>query len=210
VTAELRGPHGGGSQRRDPERDRARLVDAFTKIAAERGYAKTTAGEVAAAAGLPRSAFYAQFSDKRQCLLAAYDHFFAALLEEIEEAMEPGAPWPEQIEAGVVTALSFVIEQVDAARLFAVESLVVGPPAVERYQVAIQRMAGVLRNGRAHSAEAAALPVLTEAVLVAGAVSLVTAVLLAEDQAGLPRLQSRLLEVLLLPYTGAGEARLTA
>jgi AcrR family transcriptional regulator len=192
---------------RTPQRERELLVDAFTKVAAERGYAKTTAGGVAAAAGLTRSAFYAEFSDKRQCLLAAYDHFFASLIEEIEEAMDLEAPWPQQVETGVAAALSFVIEQVDAARLFAVEAPAVGPPAVDRYQAAIQRIAGLLRYGRAHSAEAAALPALTEPVLAAGAVSLVTSMLLAEDQAGLPRLESELLEVLLLPYAEAGGAR---
>jgi AcrR family transcriptional regulator len=183
------------------------LIDAFIKVAAERGYAKTTAGEVAFAAGLPGSAFYAQFSDKRQCLLAAYDHFFAGLVEEIEEAMDFGAPWAQQVETGVAAALAFVNEQVDAARLFAVEALTVGPPAIDRYQAVIQRIAGLLRYGRARSPEAAALPALTEAVLAAGAVSLVTSVLLAENQAGLPRLEAGLVEVLLLPYAGAAAVK---
>lgn len=190
---------------RDPQRDRELLVDAFTKVAAERGYAKTTAADVAAAASLPRSAFYAEFSDKRQCLLAAYDHFFTGLIEEIEASMDLTAPWAEQVGTGVAAALSFVIERVDAARLFAVEALAVGPPAVDRYQAAIQRIAGLLRYGRAYSAQAMELPPLTEPMLAAGAVSLVTSVLLAEDQAALPRLESQLLEVLLLPYAGAGE-----
>ena len=182
-------------------------MDAFTKLAAERGYLKTTVRDIAAEAGVSRRAFYAQFRDKRQCLLAAYDNFFADLVEEVEEAMDSEAPWARQVGTGVSAALAFVVDQVDAARLFAIEALTVGPPAIDRYQAAIQRIAALLRRGREQSPEAAALPTLTEPVLVAGAVSLVTAVLLAEDQARLLGLESELTEVLLLPYADAGELR---
>jgi len=202
----VRSPHGRGS-RRDSEEERERLVDAFTRVAAERGYAETEAAQVALVAGLPPSAFDAHFSGKRQCLLAAYDRFFDRLVEEIEDAMELGAAWPAQVKAGVGAALGFVVESAGPARLFAVEALSVGAPAVERYDAAIQRMVGLLRLGRGRSAKAAALPPLTEAVLVAGAVSLVTSVLLAEEQVRLVELEPRLVEVLLLPYADAGEAR---
>ncbi len=199
------GPQGRGFVRRDFERERELLVDAFTKVAAEHGYVRATVPDVAAAAGLPGSAFYAQFGDKRQCLLAACDRFLARLIEEIEEAMDPHLPWAEQVETGVAVALAFVFEQVDAARLFAVEALTVGPPALDRYQTSIQRIAGLLRHGRERSPEAAALPQLTEAMLAAGAVSLVTSALLAEDPARLSLLEPQLVEVLLLPYAAAGE-----
>lgn len=199
-------PHGGGSGGRDPAEERERLVDAFTKVAAERGYAATAVEEVAAEAGLGRAAFAAHFRDKQQCLLAAYDHFFDRLIGEVEDAMDLEAPWPRQVESGVEAALGFVIESAGAARVFAVEAPAVGPPAIDRYIVAIERIVALLRLGRERSREAAALPALTEAVLVAGAVSLVTAALLAEEQERLPDLQAGLVEVLLLPYVGSDEA----
>jgi AcrR family transcriptional regulator len=205
VRTEPWGRQGGGFVRCDFERERALLVDAFTKVAAEQGYARATVPVVAATAGLPSSAFYEQFGDKRQCLLAAYDHFFARLVEEIEEATDFHSPWAEQVETGVAAALAFVLEQVDAARLFAVEALTVGPTAVDRYQASTQRVAALLRQGREHSPEAAALPRLTEAMLAAGAVSLVTSALLAEDPARLQLLEPQLVEVLLLPYAPAGD-----
>jgi AcrR family transcriptional regulator len=189
------------------EEERRRLVDAFTKVAVDRGYAGTTADEVAAVAGCERAIFDQHFSGVRQCLLAAYDRFFDGLVADIGEAMDYEAPWPQQVKAGVEAAVGFVIESAGAARLFAVEGLVLGPAAVDRYEVAIQRVASLLRFGRQHSAEAAALPPLTELVLVAGAVSLVTSALLTEDQAMLPALAPRLVEVLLLPYVGGGDVR---
>lgn len=204
---ESRGPHGRGSSGRDLEEERRRLVDAFTKVAVERGYAGTTADEVTATAGFERVVFEQHFSGVQQCLLAAYDRFFDGLVADVGEAMDYEAPWPQQVKAGVEAAIAFVIESAGAARLFAVEGLVIGPAAVDRYEVAIQRIASLLRFGRQHSAEAAVLPPLTEVVLVAGAVSLVTSALLTEDQMMLPALAPRLAEVLLLPYVGGGDAQ---
>lgn len=196
-------PHGGGSRGVALGGERERLVDAFTKVAAERGYAATSVEDVAAEAGLPPATFDAHFRDMRQCLLAAYDHFYDCLITEVEDAMDLGAPWRSQVEAGVRAALGFVFESAGVARLFAVEALAVGPPAIERYTVAIERIVALLRLGRGRSAEAAALPPLTEAVLVAGTVSLVSAALLAEEEASLPELESQLVDVLLLPYRGS-------
>jgi AcrR family transcriptional regulator len=198
-------PHGGGSGQLAEEK-RERLVDAFTKVAAERGYAATEVEEVAREAGLSRAAFDAVFRDKRQCLLAAYDSFFDRLVGEIEAAIDPRMPWPRQVESGIGAALGFVAESNGAARLFAVEALSVGPPAIDRYIAAIERVVAILRLGRERARGAAALPELTEAVMVAGAVSLVTAALLAEEQERLPRFESELVEVLLLPYAGSGGA----
>lgn len=178
-------------------------MDAFTKLAAERGYSKTTVRDVVVEAGLSRRAFYDRFSDKRQCLLAAHDNFFARLVEEIEDAIDPDAAWPLQVRSAVAAALGFVTERIDAARLFTIEALAVGPPAVDRHEAAIQRLAGLLRHGRKQAGGRVELPALTEAALVSGAVYLVIGVLLAEDRAGLPRLESQLAEILLLPYAGA-------
>ncbi len=199
------GPHGGGSRELAPEEERERLVDAFTKVATERGYVGTDLEQVLLEARLPRATFDAHFRDLRQCLLAAYDRFFDRLIEEIEDSMDLEAPWPEQVRSGIGAALGFVEESAGVARLFAVEALTTGPPVIDRYIAAIERIVALLRLGRGRSPQAAALPPLSEAVLVAGAVSLVTAALLAEEQAGLPKLESQLVEVLLLPYAGSGE-----
>lgn len=196
------GPHGGGSRQFAPEEERARLVDAFTKVAAERGYAATDVAQVTLEAGLPRATFEAHFCDLRQCLLAAYDRFFDHLIEEIEDSMDLEAPWREQVRSGITAALGFVEESAGVARLFAVEAATVGPRVFDRYTAAIGRIAALLRLGRARLPQAAVLPPLTEAVMVAGAVSLVVAALLAEEQANLPKLEAQLVEVLLLPYPG--------
>lgn len=188
-------------RRRDSE-ERERLVDAFTRVASERGYGQTEVDEVTAVAGLPGSAFGEHFPAKRQCMLAAYDNFFDRLIGEVEDSMDLEASWSQQVSAAVEAGLGFVTESFAAARLFAVEALCLGPPAIDRYGEALRRISALLGHRRERSAEAAALPALTEAVLIAGVASLVTTALLSEDQARIPELAPRLTEVLLLPYAG--------
>jgi len=186
------------------------LVDAFAKVAAERGYAGTRIGDVTAAAGLPRGAFDTHFRDKCQCLLAAYDRFFDRLIEEIEDSMVEQDPWPRQVSAAVEAALGFVVESKGPARLFAVEALSVGALAIDRYEAAIQRIARLLASGRARSEAATASPEATEQVLIAGIFYLVTAALLTEDDDRLARLEPGLADILLLPCAGTGNARIAA
>lgn len=200
-----RSPDGGGSSRIGSGGERERLIDAFTKVIAERGFARIDAQEVTREAGLPPEAYDEHFRDLRQCMIIAYDRFCDDLVAEIEDSLQPEAPWPEQVRAGVHAALGFVRESSAIARVFAVEGPMLGTPVIDRYISAIERIVSLLRLGRQRSAGAAALPPLTEAVLVAGAVSLVTACLLAEEEAELPALEGQLAEVLLLPYGGGGE-----
>ena len=95
-----RGPHGlsraevAGSQR-------ARLLEAFTELLAERGYAGVTIGELAARAGVSRGAFYELFADKEACLLAAYDAWAAELVAEMTRDVADDTPWEGFIEAAL-------------------------------------------------------------------------------------------------------------
>lgn len=179
--------------------ERERLVDAFIKVVSERGSAEITAGDVTREANLPPATFARHFSDTRLCFIAAYDCFHDRLLAEIEDSITPQAPWPEQVRAGIHAAVSFVMESAAIARVFVVEGPSLGPPMINRNIAAVERIVSLLRRGRRRSEAAAALPSLSEAVLVAGAFSLVTAALLAEEQAELPILEEELLEVALMP-----------
>ena len=76
------------------------------RTAAERGYAKTTVNEVAAAAGVPSDAFYEHFSGKDQCLSAAYDAFVDRMFEEAEQASGSAENGRSQVKEAVGAALS--------------------------------------------------------------------------------------------------------
>lgn len=199
-----------GADRGELESQRERLIDALTRTAAEHGYAKTTVRDIAAVAGVPRSAFYEHFASKNQCLSAAYDAFVERLLEEARQATDDAEEWPLQVKEAVAAGLGFVAETATRARFFAVEAPTVGPMILERYVVAMSRIVFLLRSGREHYPLAADLPELTEQVLVGGAACLVSSALLSEEHGLLPALESEIVEVLLTPYLGREAARRVA
>jgi len=196
-----------GSAPDDLDGQRARLIDAFTRAASERGYAETTVQDVAALAGLPEDVFYEYFSDKHQCLSAAYDAFIERMVEEARHAAGDGDEWPLRVKEAVAAGLSFVAETSTRARFFAVDAPAAGPIILERHVTAMARIVFLLRSGREHYPRAAELPDLTEQILVGGAASLISSALLSEESTRLPSLESELVEIILTPYLGREEAQ---
>jgi AcrR family transcriptional regulator len=203
VTGDIR----DGSAGLDLEAQRERLINAFTKIASERGYVKTTVRDVVVAAGLPQAAFYEHFSSKKQCLTAAYDAFLERMVEEAQQAADDGEEWPLRVKEAIAAGLSFVAETATRARFFAVEAPAAGPIIFERYIAGMSRIVFLLRSGREHYPNAAELPELTEQVLVGGAACLVSSALLSEEHTRLPSLEVELVEIMLTPYLGREEAK---
>lgn len=198
------GENGSGSP---PQAQRKRLIDAFIKVAAERGYAQTEVSEVAVVAGLSPDDFHAHFANKRECLSAAHDAFFGRLLAETAAAVDRDREWPLQVRDAVGAALEFVEETASRARFFTVEVLVAGPLMVERYASALEHVVPLLREGRKHFPAAAGMPEMTEPVLIGGVAFLVQRYLLAEERLRLARLEPELVEILLTPYVGREEAK---
>src|SRR5262245_7349506 len=64
-------------KRADGELSRARILDAATEIAAERGYEGTSIGAVSAKCGLPASSIYWHFKDKDDLIAAVIERSFA-------------------------------------------------------------------------------------------------------------------------------------
>ncbi|OBI91879.1 TetR/AcrR family transcriptional regulator [Mycobacterium sp. 1245805.9] len=64
-------------RRLDGEASRARILDAATQIAGERGYEGTTIGRVSAKCGLPASSIYWHFEDKDDLIAAVIERSFA-------------------------------------------------------------------------------------------------------------------------------------
>jgi AcrR family transcriptional regulator len=67
-------------RRADGELSRARILDAATEIAAERGYEGTSIGAVSAKCGLPASSIYWHFKDKDDLIAAVIERSFARWL----------------------------------------------------------------------------------------------------------------------------------
>jgi AcrR family transcriptional regulator len=201
------GPGKNGGASAEAEAVRERLIDAFTRTAAERGYATTTVRDVAAAAGLSEGVFYDHFEGKAQCLSAAYDAFVDRLLAETKQTIGSEQDWSLQVKAAVPAVLGFVSETAARSRFFAVEALAAGPLMLDRHSAATNRIVPMLRHGREQFPAAADLPDMIEPVLIGGVACLVSSALLAEESAQLAEMEKELVEILLTPYTGRDEAR---
>jgi AcrR family transcriptional regulator len=207
---------GGQPQRRpqaDPEAQeetRARLLAAVAKAAGEQGYDQVTVERVVRYAGVSDVAFFQHFESREQALIAAYDSFLERLWAEAIAACEGLGPWPSRVKGAIGAVLSSLVEASSMARAFVVEASAASIAGAERQLAALDRFAALLRDGRGACPGAASLPEATERTLVGGVASIVSGCLLAEDPQALPALQPQLVELVLIPYVGAEEARRAA
>jgi AcrR family transcriptional regulator len=79
-------------ERADAARNRARLLEAASRLIAERGAQQVSLEEVAAAAGVGRATLFRRFPDRRSLLLALVDEHERALQAAILEGPPPLGP----------------------------------------------------------------------------------------------------------------------
>jgi AcrR family transcriptional regulator len=69
-----------------------RLTEAAMALFAERGYTKTTVGDIAARAGLTERTFFNHFADKREVLFADSEHLAKQIVDAARAAPKSEAP----------------------------------------------------------------------------------------------------------------------
>src|SRR5262249_44739557 len=82
---------------------------------AERGYAKTTVGDIAARAGLTERTFFNHFTDKREVLFAGSDQFTTHVTDAVRAAPK-SAPPLDAVMAGYEATSDFFEERRPFAR----------------------------------------------------------------------------------------------
>jgi AcrR family transcriptional regulator len=123
---------------------RERMLLGMASAAAEKGYVKTTVGDVIKRAGVSRETFYEHFSGKEDCFMAAYDAGVGVLLATNTGASEEGGEPLARLDRVLATYLGVLAEQPDFARVFLVEVFAAGPRAIERRAKMQQRfVAGI-------------------------------------------------------------------
>jgi AcrR family transcriptional regulator len=175
---------------------RERLIHGMVAAVAERGYAATTITDVVRHARVSRRTFYEHFDTKEACFLAAYDAVSDAVLAAIAGAAGDAAGWEDRIAAGVRAYLRALASQPAVARVFTVEILTAGPPALARRREVLRRFAGHIQ-AEVDTARAAGAPEQplgdTPALALAGAVhELVLAALEHDAGEELPALEDDL------------------
>jgi TetR/AcrR family transcriptional regulator len=189
-------------------RERERLIEAFAKAASEHGYRDLTVDQVVRSAGLSRARFEHHFGSKEDGLIAAQGAFLDRIWLDVVGACQTPTDWPQRVRAALQSAISAVVEASSLARVFAVEATAVSLAAAERQFASIDQFASLLGEGRRLYPRAAALPEATERALIGGVFSILSFHLLAENPSAITALESQLVELLLIPYIGEGEARL--
>lgn len=109
---------------------RERLFAALVAVVAEKGYEGTRVEDLLELSGVSRSAFYAHFSDKEECLLAALHAFVGPTVGAI---FGDGGPPPDELRARQAfdAFINLIVEQSAAARMCLVEIYAAGPRAIE-------------------------------------------------------------------------------
>lgn len=81
---------------------RERLIEGLAASIRERGFRDTTIADIVRHARTSRRTFYAEFSSKEECYLALLELMNAELRDRIAAAVDPAAPWQDQVRQAVV------------------------------------------------------------------------------------------------------------
>jgi AcrR family transcriptional regulator len=181
-----------------------RIVRAFAAIVGEKGYAATKIADIAAAASISQSTFYAHFDDKREALTAALDYSGAQLTAITLPALRRAPDWPDAVRIAYDSMCGFLAAEPAFARLRTVAIYGVGPDAIEQRDAAATEILGAILPPPAEGGPEIS-PLVAEAVI--GAVY--TAIHNHVRQHGtetLPKLAPLLTYVTLAPLLGAERA----
>jgi AcrR family transcriptional regulator/DNA-binding MarR family transcriptional regulator len=185
---------------------RARLIGATYDVSAERGAATVTVAHIVARSGVSRRTFYEQFTDREDCMLAAFEQALSVLSGRVVSAYEAQKGWREKIRAGLTAFLALLDEEPTAGRMLVVESLASGARVLSRRAELIGVLTAVVDDGR-KAAKGATVAPLTAQGVVGGVLSVIQTRLTEERHASLIDLASPLMSMIVLPYLGAGAAR---
>lgn len=85
----------------DTRQFRQRLLDGLAASITEAGFRETTVADVVRRARTSRRTFYEHFSGKEECFIALLADANRDMIRQISEAVDPGAPWAEQVRQAI-------------------------------------------------------------------------------------------------------------
>ena len=187
---------------------RQRILRATGELVAKRGYNAVTVELIVKRARVSYKTFYAHFANKEECFLELFDAVMAQTRAEIDAAVaaEAGAPWPQQVIAGLRALFDAFIADPLIARASIVEAPTVGPLIIERYERAMTVLSPLLRQGRESSPNPEELPDTLEDTLAGGVLWSAYQRLIIGEADRISSLLPEAIEFVLRPYVGEAEA----
>ncbi|KAB2342335.1 hypothetical protein [Actinomadura rudentiformis] len=184
----------------EPDR-RVRLINAFVEVAAEQGFARTTAAAVAAEARLPEEDFHACFTDVEDCFLAAYEHGCGVLHTRVSRAYQAEPSWPDGIRAGLRVMFEVMADAPAFTRMSVVEATSAGP-RVRRARLRVMSGYRAFLACPGHPR----IPDAVRDAIIGGVYGTIYDYVEAGRTTELPELLPAMTYFTLLPYTDHGEA----
>lgn len=188
---------------------RQRILRATGELVAKRGYNAVTIELIVKRAKVSYKTFYAHFSNKEACFLELFDAVMAQTRAQIDVALaaEAGAPWPQQVVAGLRALFDSFVADPLIARASIVEAPTVGPLIIERYEKAMTVLSPLLRQGRAiDMPQREELPETLEDTLAGGVLWSAYQRLIVGEADRIEALLPEAIEFVLRPYIGEVEA----
>lgn len=183
---------------------RERILDATERLVGERGCSHTSIEAIVKAAGVSSVTFYEHFAGKEACFLAAFERAVAETQAEIASAVPPELSWPERFCTALRVLLAMVAADPGRARLCLVEAQTAGPSLSVRFDALLDRVAGLLRGGRALDTAPVDLPPTLEEATAGGLAWLLRERLERRQADRVEELYPKLVDVALAPYLGEG------
>jgi AcrR family transcriptional regulator len=137
---------------------RLRVIRATARLMVERGYRRTTVGDIVSAARIPRAAFYALFKGKAEAFAEAQNYGMQGAIAATASQFALPNPWPERVWRAAEQLLAYLAAHPDLAWLDFVESYAAGPDAVHRRHQNQMAFSIFLEEGYRQNNRAASLP----------------------------------------------------
>jgi AcrR family transcriptional regulator/DNA-binding MarR family transcriptional regulator len=180
----------------------AAAVDAVEDV----GYARMTVAQVIGRARVSRKTFYDVFADREDCFLAAFEQALEQAATIAREAYEQETAWREGVRSALARLLILMDEEPGLAKLCIVEALAAGERVLERRAEVLDRLAGVIDEGRTLTSTTREPPEVTAEGVIGGVFAVLHTRLLDDDDAPLTDLLGPLMSMIVLPYLGARAA----
>jgi AcrR family transcriptional regulator len=171
---------------------RRRLLEAVPRAVAENGYQRTTVDHIVKLAQVRRNAFYEQFEDKQDCVVAAYEIAQERLLGVLTFQCYARANAAERIEHALGAALELLAGDPVLARLLVIEAPAAGDRVSARHVYWLDRYGDMLQLAAIGSTEVTTPATGVEPAVIGAIGSRAKQLVLAGETRKLPGLRDEL------------------
>ena len=202
---QIPGGHHGLTPEEVARSQRSRILEAMRATVAEHGYQDASVADVIKRAGVSRKTFYAQFDDKEDCFVVAYDEHVRRLQALVLDAFDAQDEWIPALRAGLTALLNALAYDPALARFCFVDVLAAGPKAAERRNEAMRALEQILELGRREQGSSdgsAPSPRALGTSMVGGLSEVLYQEIVAGRAERLPEQVPELMYALVLPFEG--------